>query len=162
MSYTATSTATTTMTEARVRVVMQKVRANFNAFVVANFVADAKADSWAEDLTYLQVAGVLKFFEVQIHSPGRATFGIRYTMSADGSLQQDSASGGINLYGLPAGTTAGIYVQPTGKLPDAVLAYLTSRGWAFNGRSIDGAATERRAFSSEGYGLIREHIGTWP
>ncbi len=162
MSYTATATATTTMTEARVRVVMQKVRANFNAFVVANFVVAAKADSWAEDLTYLQVAGALKFFEIQILSPGRATFGIRYTMSADGSLQQDSASGGINLYGLPTGTTAGIYVEPSGTLSDTVRAYLTSRGWAFNGTSLDGSPTERRAFSKDGYGLIREHIGTWP
>jgi len=164
MSYTATATAsnTTTMTEARVRAVMQKVRANFNAFVVAGHVAAAKADSWATDLTYLQIVGMLKFFEIQIRIPGKEGFGIRYTVSADGTLQQDSSSGGVDPWSLPSGTTANICVEPSGPLPDSVRAYLVSRGWGFNGKSLDGSTSERRAFSANGYGLIREHVGTWP
>ena len=113
-------------------------------------------------LTYLQLAGVLKFFEVQIQVPGRPQFGIRYTVSADGSVQQDSASGGLDVYGLPSGTTVRLHVEPIGELPAHVRAELARRGWGFSGQSIDAPASERRAFSSGGYGLIREHLGTWP
>jgi hypothetical protein len=164
MSYfgTSTATGTNTTTEARVRAVMQKVRANFNAFVVAGHLTPAEADKWADDVIYLQLQGVLKFFEVQILSPGRSQFGIRYTVSADGSVQQDSASGGIDVYGLPVGTTVRLHAEPVGPLPAYVRAQLERRGWGFNGRCIDGPASEQRAFSSGGYGIIREHLGTWP
>jgi hypothetical protein len=163
MSYTATASAssTSTMTEARVRAVMQKVRANFNAFVVADHVTAATADRWAADLVYLQLVEVLQFFEVQIEIPGRPRFGIRYTVSADGSLQQDSPSGGIDVYGLPVGTKVGLFAQPH-SLPEDVRAELERRGWGFNGQHIDAPAAERRAFSNDGYGLVREHLGTWP
>jgi hypothetical protein len=162
MSYTATASSTTTMTEARVRAVMQKVRANLNAFVVAGHLAAAKADKWADDITYLQLAGALKSFEVQIDMPGRTRFGIRYTVSADGSVQQDSASGAIDVYGLTAGTTVGLLADPVGPLPGHVRAELVRRGWGFSGQSINASASDRRAFSSGGYGLIREHLGDWP
>ena len=164
MSYSATATAsnTSTMTEARVRAVMQKVRANFNAFVVAGHITAAQADKWAADVIYLQLAGVLKFFEVQIDIPGRPRFGIRYTVSADGSVQQDSASGAIDVYGLPVGTAVGLLAEPDGPLPAPVRAELARREWGFNGQSIDASPSDRRAFSSGGYGLIREHLGTWP
>ena len=164
MSYTATATAssTSTMTEARVRAVMQKVRANFNAFVVAGHVTAAKADKWADDVIYLLMEGVLRFFEIQIHMPGRARFGIRYTISDDGSLQQDSASGAIDVYGLSADTSVGLLAEPHGPLPARVRAELERRGWGFNGQRIDAPLSERRAFSRSGYGLVREHLGDWP
>jgi hypothetical protein len=105
--------------------------------------------------------GVLGFFEIQISIPNQERFGLRYTISDDGSLQQDSASGGLDVYGLPGDARVGLYAHWT-TLPDHVRAELVRRGWAFNGRRIDAPGSEQRVFSSGGYGLIREHLGTWP
>ena len=164
MSYAATASAaqTTTMTEARVRVVMQKVSANLTAFVVAGHVTAERAQKWIEDLHYLQIAEVLDYFEIQVEIPGRPAFGIRYTVSADGSLQQNSASGGLDTYGIPRGTTIRFYAHLyDGKLP-LVREYLVARGWNFNGKHLDAAESDRRVFSTDGYGVTRAKLGDWP
>lgn len=164
MSYVATTTATrtTTMTEARVRVVMQKVSANLTALVVAGHITAESAQKWVEDITHLQTAGVLHYFEIQVQHPGGLPFGLRYTVSADGSLQQDSASGGLDAYGIPPGTNVKLYAHLyEGKLA-SVRQYLVSRGWGFNGKRLDAPESEQRAFSADGYGLIRAKLGVWP
>src|SRR5438552_3746552 len=101
MTYTASASRTSTMTEARVRAVMEKVAANLRAFVVAGHLDRDRAVAWVSDLTYLQLQGCLEFFELQIN--GRS-LGLRYTVRSDGSAQQDSAAGGLDVYGLPLGT----------------------------------------------------------
>lgn len=159
MTYTASATQTNTMTEARVRAVMQKVAANFSAFVVAGLVTAERAQKWVDDLTYLQVEGQLEFFELQL--AGR-TFGLRYTVSADGSVQQDSASGGIDVYGLRAGTTVQLFAKTKSPRPEYIQAELERRGWHFNGEKLEAAESEQRAFSKNGYGLTRSKLGTWP
>ncbi|MDX2054217.1 MAG: hypothetical protein SFV15_17585 [Polyangiaceae bacterium] len=159
MTYTATATQTNTMTEARVRVVMQKVAANLNAFVVAGLVTAERARKWVDDLTYLQVEGQLEFFELQL--AGRS-FGLRYTISADGSIHQDSASGGIDVYGLAAGTPVQLFASTKLPRPQYVQAELERRGWHFTGKKLEAPESEQRAFSSNGYGLVRSKLGTWP
>src|SRR6266849_5030075 len=108
---TATASRAGTMTEARVREVMQKVAANFTNFVVAGLVRREVANSWRDDLIYLQVQEALDFFEMQLRTPQGERFGLRYTVRADGSVQQDSASGGLDVYGLPLGTCASLYAH---------------------------------------------------
>lgn len=159
MTYTATVSKTNTMTEARVRAVMQKVAANLNAFVVQGILTSERAQKWIADLTYLQVEGQLEFFEIQLD--GR-TFGLRYTISADGSLQQDSASGGLDVYGLVAGTKIGLYAHLKSPRPPYVQTELERRGWHFNGKQLEAPESEQRAFSKDGYGVVRSKIGTWP
>lgn len=159
MTYTATATQTNTMTEARVRAVMQKVAANLNAFVVAGLVTAERAQKWVDDLTYLQIEGQLDFFELQL--AGR-TFGLRYTISADGSIHQDSASGGIDVYGLSAGTTVQLFASTKAPRPQYVQAELERRGWHFNGKKLEAPEGEQRTFSNNGYGLVRSKLGTWP
>ncbi len=159
MTYTATATQTNTMTEARVRVVMQKVAANLNAFVVAGLITVERARKWVDDLTYLQVEGQLEFFELQL--AGRS-FGLRYTVSADGSIHQDSASGGIDVYGLAADTPVQLFAGTKLPRPDYVQGELERRGWHFNGKKLEAPESEQRAFSSNGYGLVRSKLGTWP
>ena len=159
MTTTATISQTNTMTEARVRAVMQNVAANLRAFVVAGHISREQALRWAEDLTYLQVQCVLEFFELQLN--GRS-FGLRYTVRSDGSIQQNSASGGLDVYGLPAGTTVQLYAHIRDDTPQRVHDELARRGWGTNGRRIDAPESEQRTFSSEGYSLIRAKLGTWP
>jgi hypothetical protein len=150
------------MTEARVRTVMQKVSANLSALVVAKHVTAESAQKWAEDLTYLQVAEALDYFEIQIRSASVQPFGVRYTVSADGSLQQDSASGGLDWHGIPAATSVNMVAHLyDGKL-ESVRPYLAGRGWNFSGRRLDAPESEQRVFSSNGYGLTRATLGVWP
>jgi hypothetical protein len=164
MSYAATATAsrTTTMTEARVRAVMYKVSANFTAIVVAGHIKTESTRKWAEDLTYLQVAEALRYFELQIRTPSGHRFGLRYTVSADGSIQQDSASGGIDWHGIPLGTTVGLYAHLCDGIPSSVWEELGRRGWGFNGQRLEAPESEARAFSSGGYGVTRVKLGVWP
>jgi hypothetical protein len=159
MTSTATSTRTTTTTEARVRAVMQKVAANLSAFVVAGIVDRARAQKWADDITYLLVEDSIDFFELQLN--GRA-LGLRYTVSSDGSIHQDSASGGLDIYGLPAGTTVKLYAHVRSGISQAVWAELKRRGWGFDGQKMEAEESEPRPFSSEGFGLTRTKLGTWP
>lgn len=159
MTYTATASQTNTMTEARVRAVMQKVAANLNAFVVLGLLPADRALKWVADLTYLQVEGQLEFFELQL--AGR-TFGLRYTISADGTIQQDSTSGGIDVYGLSAGTTVQLYANLKSPRPQYIQTELERRGWHFNGKKLEAPESEQRAFSNNGYGVVRSKLGTWP
>jgi hypothetical protein len=147
------------MTEARVRTVMQKVAANLRAFVVARLVPLERAQQWASDLTYLQIEEALDYFELQIN--GR-TFGLRYTVRADGSVQQDSPSGGIDVYGLQPGITVQLYAHLRAGVPQRIYDELRRRGWGFNGQRIEALESEHRSFSSDGYGLARVNLGTWP
>ena len=147
------------MTEARVRAVMQKVVANLNAFVVAGLVDRARAQKWAEDLTYLQIEDAIDFFELQLN--GRS-LGLRYAVSSDGTVQQDSASGGLDIYGLPPGTTVKLYANLRSGIPQQVRDELKRRGWAFSGEKMEAEESDRRSFSSGGYGVTRSKLGTWP
>ncbi len=150
------------MTEARVRAVMQKVAANLVAFVLAGYFTKDQYFAWVADLTYLQLQEVLEFFEVQLCTPAGARFGLRYTVSSDGSVQQDSASGGLDIYGLASGTHANLYAHLCNETPAHVWDELRRRGWSRSGNRLEGSASEQRTFSSGGYGLIRQKLGAWP
>jgi hypothetical protein len=162
MSYetlTGSRSSSSTMTEARIRTVMHPVAANFSAFVIAGHIDRDRALKWISDLTYLQLKECLEFFELQLN--GRSC-GLRYTVSSDGSVQQNSPSGGLDLYGLPAGTTVQLYAHLRDGTPQSVYDELALRGWGFNGRKMEAPESEHRAFSSEGYGISRVKLGTWP
>lgn len=164
MTYTATATATTTstMTEARVRAVMRKVGANFRAFVTAGLITEACASSWTADVTYLQVLEALDYFEVQCTTPAGTSFGLRYTVAADGSIREDSRSGGLDVYGIPRNSKLGLFASLRDDVSGNVRDELKKRGWGFNGSSLEGAESEQRSFSRDGYGLTRSKVGIWP
>jgi hypothetical protein len=159
MSQTSSRTASSTMTEARVHAVMQNVVANLSAFVIAGRLDRERAVEWIRDLIYLQEQECLAFFELQLD--GRS-YGLRYTVSSDGSIQQNSPSGGVDVYGLPEGTTVQLYAHLRDGTPRSVYDELARRGWGFNGTKMEAPESERRAFSSEGYGISRTKLGTWP
>jgi len=159
MTSTATAARTTTTTEARVRVVMQKVAANLSAFVAAGIVDRTRAQKWADDLTYLQIEEAIDFFELQLN--GRS-LGLRYTVSSDGSVQQDSVLGGLDVYGLPAGTTVKLYAHLRPGIAPRVREELKRRGWGFDGQKMEAEESEHRSFSNGGYGVTRTKLGTWP
>jgi hypothetical protein len=147
------------MSEARVRTVMQNVAANFWAFVVAGHIDRERAVKWISDLTYLQLKECLAFFELQLD--GRS-YGLRYKICSDGSVQQNSPSGGLDVYGIPPGTVVQLYAHLREVAPSSVFEELARRGWGFNGLKIEAPEAEHRAFSRDGYGITRAKLGTWP
>ncbi len=159
MSFTTTATTTTTITEARVRAVMQKVRTTFTSLAVIGLITHEQAASWADDLTYLQLERAIEYFEIQL---GGRKYGLRFSISDDGTIQQDSKSGGLDFYGLPMGTAANLYAHTRPNTPRRVFDELARRGWGTNGKRLEASTSERRAFSSNGYGIVREKLGEWP
>lgn len=158
-----TRTLTTTMTEARVRHVMMKVSANLNALVARRLLEASRAASWERDLTYLQIEEVLEFFEIQFSRPSGIPYGLRYAVSADGTLVSDQRSGGlVDLYGIPAGTSASLYVHLKKGVSQRIYDTLAARGWGFDGRALNGEHAAHRSFSKDGYGLTRSQVGAWP
>ena len=164
MTYAATAarTTTTTTTEARVRYVMGKVIANFNALVVCGLISPERAANWSDDLTYLQLADALAGFEVQFDKGRREPYGLSYRISNDGSVQQDSPSGGLDLYGIPESTPVSLCLDLRPGKYAQVLPYLERRGWKFSGKLMASTASESRSFSSGGYAITRSKLGTWP
>jgi Bacterial HORMA domain family 1 len=159
MSSTATASLSATITEAQVRAVMQKVRTTFAALAVLGLITQDQATKWATDLTYLQLERAIEFFEIQLD--GRR-YGLRFTIFDDGSIQQDSKSGGLDFHGVPKGTKANLYAHTRANLPQRIWDELARRGWGTNGRRLEAATSERRAFSNDGYGIVREKLGEWP
>jgi len=156
---TGSRSASSTMTDARVRYVMQSVAANLSAFVVAGLVERDQAIKWVTDLVYLQIEECLEFFEVQLN--GRS-YGLRYTVTSDGSVQQNSPSGGLDIYGIPLGIKVQLYAHLRVHTPQRIYEELRRRGWGFNGRKMEAPESEHRCFSKEGYGITRVKVGTWP
>lgn len=161
-STTATRTIATTTTEARVRYVMGKVMANFQALVAADFLTPARADAWQADLIALQLIDALASFQIQFAAKSAAPYCVNYDVSSDGSIQADAASGGLDMYGIPAGTPVTLCVRLRTDKYAAGRALLEQRGWTFNGKLIDAADSELRSFSTGGYGITRSKRGTWP
>ena len=156
---TASRAASSTMTEARVRYVMQSVAANLSAFVVARLVGRDRVINWIADLVYLQTEECLEFFEVQLD--GRS-YGLRYMVRSDGSVHQNSPSGGLDIYGIPVGTSVRLYAHLRVGTPQHIYEELGRRGWGFNGQKMEAPESEHRSFSKEGYAITRAKIGTWP
>jgi hypothetical protein len=162
MSYTATATISSTITKARVHAVMQKVRTAFTALAVLGLITHDQATKWGDDLTYLQLERAIEFFEIQLKTLDGRRYGLRFTIFDDGTIQQDSKSGGLDFYGAPKGTTANVYAHTRPNTPQRVWDELARRGWGTNGKRLEAFASERRAFSNDGYGIVREKLGEWP
>ena len=160
MSQTYTISQTGTYTEARAVAVMVSVLEDINVLAAVRMITYEKAKSWMEDLLYLAVAKVLKSFELQYSLDGTKIGGYRYTLSQDGSLHENSESGGIDPYDVPEGTVVCLFADIDWGRSNRqeVRNYLVSRGWGMNGLPLGGQAVYERAYSKEGYGLRRYRI----
>ncbi len=163
MSSTYTASATTTCTEARVRAVLAKVLDDFIALVSRRFLSVDRATAWCGDLVKVLTFEAVEFFELQFTLPGGSKQGVRYSISDDGMLMEDRASGGIDYYSLPDGTASTLLVQLRSGVSgrDRAIAYLQGRGWSFNGTALSGTLMRDRAYSRQGYGVVRSRIGAW-
>jgi len=162
MSQTYTTTYTSTYSEARARAVMLSVLEDLFVLAGSLILDYNKAKKWMEDLLFLLNARVLNSFELQVYSSaGSRIGGYKYTLKDDGTLHENSQSGGIDPYDLPAGARVGLFadIDYSKKNIEEVKEYLRQRGWGTNGSPLGGQATYERAYSKDGYGLERYKIG---
>ncbi|CCH57628.1 hypothetical protein BN8_p06824 (plasmid) [Fibrisoma limi BUZ 3] len=165
MSQTSTFTRTSTYTESRARYILGKVYEDCLSMVFADLVSKAEAERWRNDLLFMLSKEALDSFEIQLVSPtGSRVGGYRYQLDDAGSIYSDDDSGGSDFYGLNPGTKANLFVTlrtTSTRYREVVNELITNRGWGSNGVSLQGDSTYDRGYSSSGYGLNRNKIGSW-
>lgn len=158
-----TRTLADTYTDARLWAVMPEVGADFYALAAAGLISSDTAQKWTEELAFILQHRAAHGFQIQLRCTGRNTIALDYRVSSDGSIQESSTAGGINYFGLPAGTHAFLFVELNFSASNIakVQDYIRERGWG-TGQAVQGDAVRDRVYSKEGYGVIRSKIGTWP
>jgi hypothetical protein len=129
----------------------------------ADIISFDAAVHWTEDLTFVLRHQAAHGFQVQLTKPNGSRIALDYRVSSDGSISESSTAGGIDYYALPARTRATLFVEINYEASAiaAVLAYTARRGWG-TGTAVEGDAVRDRAYSKDGYGVIRGRIGDWP
>lgn len=160
---TLTSTLTDTYTDARLRAVMAEVGADFYAPCAAGFITAETARRWTEDLTFVLRHRGAKRFQLQCTLPNGYRQALHYEVSSDGSVRESSGAGGIDFFALPQGTCVGLYVEIDYQSPNigVVNSYTQQRGWGTNGQAVQGETVRDRAYSKDGYGVVRSKVGQW-
>jgi hypothetical protein len=163
-SFTSTASQTNTFTDARLRAVMPEIGADFYNMAGARLVTFEKAQSWTEDLTFILQNQAAYGFQIQLTYPNGQQIALDYRVSSDGSIRESSTAGGVDYYVLPAGTRPVLFVNlnySAAKI-SIVTAYMRKHGWGFDGHPVHGDVARERAYSKDGYGVIRGKIGVWP
>jgi hypothetical protein len=163
MSLTGTASRTGTYTEARLRAIMPEVVADIQGLAAVDIINTDTAIRWAEDLAFVLQQQAARGFQIKLLKPGSVEeVALDYKVSSDGTLHESSFSGGIDYYALPRGTRAILWVDidQSSRNIAVVDHYTQSRGWG-TGNRVTGTSVRDRAYSKEGYGVIRGRIGTW-
>lgn len=163
MNGTLTASRTNTYTDGRLRAVMPEVGADFYSLAATGIISFAMADRWTEELTFILQHQAAHRFQLQLTYPNGYKIALDYRVSSDGSIRESSTAGGIDYYGLPPGTSAFLFVDLNfqARAIATVRLYLQQRNWGI-GSLVEGEGVRDRAFSKEGYGLIRGKVGSWP
>jgi len=163
-SLTSTASRTDSFTEARLRAVMPEIGADFYSMACAGLISLARAQRWTDELTFILQNQAAHGFQIQLTYPNGQQIALDYRVSSDGSIRESSTAGGIDYYLLPAGTRPFLFVDFNYSATKAsvVQTYLRERGWGFDAHAVQGDVVRDRAYSKDGYGVIRGKIGTWP
>lgn len=163
MSVSHTMTATSTFSEARARAVMRHVLGDFMTVANAGHIAHETIRTWCEELEYAVVHEVVERFQLQLTRPDGKRAALEYVVRDDGTVQETSKAGGVDLYEFPAGTKPRLCVSYRLGAPnrEKVFAYLRGRGWTTGGSMVEGEPSRDRAYSKDGYGITRSRVGDW-
>jgi hypothetical protein len=142
---------------------MDKVLDDIVGLFARGFISKQRALDWYQDLLYILSQEAAAFFELQCSLPGGRWVGLRYIITDDGQIYEDSDSGGIDYFALPNGTMVNLFVElrTSARHYRDVLAELERRGWGTNGHQLDDTVMRERAYAKEGYGVTRYRIGGW-
>lgn len=164
MTYTKSYSRTSTYTYSRACVVMNKALDDIIGLCATKFITKDQALKWYEDILYVLSKEAADFFEIQLRSSSLEQCGIRYEVSDDGYIYEESESGGIDYYGLPNDTQAFLFLKlrtNSANYSEVIEELQNNRGWGTKGEALDNAIVRERAYSKDGYGLVRNKVGTW-
>lgn len=161
MTYSTTNTHSNSYSESRARYVVGKIYDDFHAIFLRGFsnVKKENLEKWRDDVLFVMNKQVLEKFELQFTS-GTRKWGLVYEVSADGTIQIDSESGGTNFWALPVDSEFNIVLRHNQKSQE-VKDYLNERGWTSTGKFIDSEESGHGGFSKDGYGVYRKIKGEW-
>ena len=114
---TATRSRTDTFTEARLAAVMPEVGADFYALASAGLITLSTAQNWTEELTFVLRHKAARSFQIQLRCPAAPRSALDYRVSSDGTVHESGTGGGIDYFSLPAGTSAGLFVDLNDEAP---------------------------------------------
>lgn len=162
-AFSATRSRTSSYTDARLRAVMPEVGGDFYSLAAAGLIGFDVATRWTDELTFILQQEAASYFQVQLKCSGHPTKALHYRVSSDGTVHESGTSGGIDYFALPSGTYATLYVELdyTSRNINVVQEYTRRRNWG-TGQSVGGDVTRDRAYSKDGYGIIRGKVGSWP
>lgn len=154
---------TSTFSEARARAVMRHVLGDFMAAANAGLIDRTRITGWHEELEFAVVHNVVDSFELQLTMTDGRRAGLIYRVKDDGSILEESKSGGLDFHALPPGTRVNVVLayRPGAQNIEKVRAYFKERGWTTGGTLLEGAASRERAFSKGGFGIERNRVGEW-
>jgi hypothetical protein len=163
-SMTTTASRTSTFTDARLRAIMPEVGADFYALAGAGLITMDVAQRWTYELTVILQNQAAHGFQIQLTYPNGGKVAVDYRVSSDGTIRESGVAGGIDYFALPSGTHAGLFVNLNFQATriDVVQEFVRSRGWGENGQAVAGDVVRDRAYSKDGFGVIRGKIGIWP
>jgi len=163
-SFTTTASRSSSYTDARLRAVMPEIGADFYNMASVGLITFNTAQRWTDDLTFVLQNEAALGFQVQFTYPNGQQVALDYRVSSDGSIRESGTAGGIDYYALPAGTRVTFFIDLnfSARKIDTVQAYGRQHGWGQDGHAVQGDPARDRAYSKDGYGVIRGKIGIWP
>ena len=163
MSMSGTASQTNSYSDARLRAVMPEIGADFFALAAAGLISATAASSWTEDLKFLMQNQAVFGFQIQLRRAGAADMAVDFRVSSDGTIKESSTSGGIDYYSLPEGTRASLFVNINWQARniEAARKYMQDHNWGTSGSAVNGDPVRDRAYSKDGYGVVRGRIGAW-
>ena len=160
---TATRSQTDTFTEARLAAVMPEVGADFYAMASAGLITMATAQHWTEELTFVLKHQAAHGFQIQLRCPGRDRSRSITASAATAPCMRAARAAALTIR-LPEGTHAVCSSTSTIRRRRSRLfePIPRQRGWGTNGQAVPGDPVRDRAYSKDGYGVVRGKVGDWP
>jgi hypothetical protein len=142
---------------------MLEVGADFYLLAAAGLIPSATAAKWTNELSFILLQEAAFGFQIQLRCVGHLPRALDYRVSSDGTILESGTAGGIDYFGRLPGTTATLFVNLNfqARKIGTVLTYLREHGWGMNGSAVEGPIERDRAYSKDGYGVIRSKIGIW-
>ena len=156
MSGTSTRTQTSTYTEARARYVLQKAFDDLVALMTNGFITKDTALEWYRVTKHIADMEALLIFQLKMKVGDQVVKAWQYEVSSDGTLLEDSESGGLAFDDVPSNSKVSICLKLSEDSVKNAKAweYLRSQGWG-EGQLLKDGMKQDRAFSKDGYGLRR-------
>jgi hypothetical protein len=143
---------------------MGKIFDDFHSISFRGFYFIENNPSWLqkmkEDIFFVMTEKALEKFQIQFHDTNQNSWAVEYEVKSDGSIFQDSESGGIDYWEIPANASINIIMDRDVE-NKKVTDYLNLRGWGTGGQFVEGDFIDDGAYSKNGFGTTKGRRGAW-